>query len=274
LEVPGEAFLVATLLDGKIVSAKILSDLKTQINSKKLKPHLAIVLVGEDPASVTYVNQKKKRGEEIGIKVTIHPFPASIEQTEVEDQIKRLNSDLSVKGIIVQLPLPDRFDKQALLAKIALPKDVDGLSGQSPYLSATAVGIMELLGYYHVPLQGQKAAVFGASDLVGKPVARLLTEAGARVDVIDIDTPKPEKISSQADIIVVAIGQPRFLTAAFVKKGAVVVDVGITKTEEGLVGDVDFGQVEKLASYITPVPGGVGPMTVAALLKNVVRASS
>lgn len=261
------------LIDGKKIAATILEDLKKEIREKNLQPKLAIILVGANPASVSYVNQKMKRGEEIGTLVEVFKFPETISVEEVKKQIIKLNQDKSVSGIIIQLPLPMNFDQNELLNLVISSKDVDGLGTLSPFKPATPLAVMELLKRSEVLVKNKKVVVIGASDLVGKPVSSLLTQEDGLVTLIDINTPNPEAIIKEADILVVAIGVPKYVTPDMVKNGVVVIDVGITKTEEGLVGDVDFENVSPVASLITPVPGGVGPMTVAMLLSNVVRAA-
>ncbi len=263
---------MAKLIDGKKISKDILEELKITIEQKKLTPKLAIVLVGEDPASLTYVNQKQKRGEEIGVEVEIHSFSDHVSGQEIEQKIRVLNEDMEVTGIIVQLPLPPTLNKTELLNLIARQKDVDGLREDSLFKPATPLGIMELLKRSQVEIKGKKVVVMGQSDLVGLPVADMLKVAGGEVEVVDINTPHPQSITREADILVVAIGQPEFVKKEMVKKGVVVVDVGTNLTEGGLVGDVD-PEVFEVAYQITPVPGGVGPMTVAMLLKNVVASA-
>ena len=262
------------LLDGRKISQEILKELKTTLSQKNLRPYLAIILVGQDPASLVYVNQKKKKGEEIGIKVEIFSYSEASKQEEIEQKILELNRDKAITGMIVQLPLPKHLYQAKLLNLVSLEKDVDGLAENSPFRPATPLGIIELLKRSQVVINDKKAVVVGYSDLVGKPVSEMLKEEGADVEVVDIDTPNPEKIISTADLLVVAVGKPKFIRKAVLKKGVVVVDVGINRTEEGLVGDVDFEDVQGVVAKITPVPGGVGPMTVTMLLKNVVAASS
>lgn len=261
------------IIDGKKIASEVLTSLKKEIANSHLQPKLGIILVGENPASTVYVNQKKKRGEEIGIEVTVFKFPTEVTESELEFAINQLNSDPTITGMIIQLPLPDHLNKEKLLNEIDKQKDVDGLGTASPFKPATALGIMELLKRSGVGIANKKVVVMGASELVGKPVARLLTEAGGLVTIVDINTPNREPIIKQAEILIVAIGQPQSVKKDMVKEGVVVVDVGITRTKDGLVGDVDFDGVLSVASLITPVPGGVGPMTVAMLLRNVVEAS-
>lgn len=263
---------MATLIDGKKISQDILEELKQTIAQKKLTPKLAIVLVGEEPASVTYVKQKKKRGEEIGVVVEVIKFPEGVEEREVVEAIEKTNQDNSFQGLIIQLPLPQHLDKNHLLSLIVPKKDVDGLGSKSPFKGATPLGVLELLKRSQVEVQGRKVVVMGHSDLVGKPVSEMLRQEGGELEVVDINTPNPETLIKEAEILVVAIGQPQFVKKEMVKAGVVVIDVGTNRTETGLVGDV-APSVGEVASMMTPVPGGVGPMTVAMLLSNVVKAS-
>jgi len=264
------------LIDGKLIREKILATLKKQIQEDKLKPKLAIILVGDDEASKRYIEQKKKAAAEIEAKTEIIQLPSSISEQSLEREISRLNNDKETNGIIVQLPLPKHLNKEKIIENIAKNKDVDGLVSGSPFRPATAEGIMQLLDEYQVKLSGKKAAVLGQSQLVGSPLSLMLEEAGASVTRIDINTPPPiSPLVSVADIIVSAVGKINLITADMVKKGAVVIDVGtnIDSKTGKLVGDVDFEKVKEIASLITPVPGGVGPMTVAMLMKNLVQAA-
>lgn len=261
------------IIDGKEIASKVTQELQAIIAKGSLLPKLAIILIGENPASLVYVNQKVKKGNEIGIEVEVFRFNQNSSEKDVEDTISRLNKDSRVDGIIVQLPLPTGFNQDKLINLVTPQKDVDGLVNNSPFDPATALGVMELLKRSRVEIKGKQITVMGASDLVGKPAARLLEKEGGLVKIIDINTLEPREFIKRADILVVAIGVPKYLTKEMVKDGVVVIDVGINRTEEGLVGDVDFDNVEKVASLITPVPGGVGPMTVAMLLSNVVKAA-
>lgn len=260
------------IIDGKQIAQDIAQKLKEQISQLSTPPKLQIILIGENPASLIYVNQKKKKGEEIGIDVEVTKFDQKVEEEKVVEEIGRANGDLNIDGVIIQLPLPAHLDKEKLLNLIAKNKDVDGLSTDSPFKPATPLGIMELLIRSKVEISGKKVVVMGASDLVGKPVARLLEDKGGQVSIVDINTPDPRPIIKSADILVVAIGNAKYVKKEMVKEGVVVIDVGTNRTDAGLVGDVDFNEVEKVASLITPVPGGVGPMTVVMLLSNVIKA--
>ena len=269
------------LIDGKKVASQIREELHEQIKSMDVIPHLVVILVGNDPASETYVNMKEKDAMEIGMDGTVLREPADISQEDLENLIKELNNDTKINGILVQLPLPDHLDEASALDLISPLKDVDGLHdlnvgrlhNKKPGLRpCTPSGIMELLKRYNVPIEGKRAVVIGRSNLVGKPIARMLEQANATVTVCHSRTKDIGAITLEADIIVVAAGKAGLLTADMVKDGAVVIDVGTNRVDGKLVGDVDFDSVSKKADKITPVPGGVGPMTRAMLLVNTLRA--
>lgn len=267
---------MTSIVDGKSLRDKILASLREDVTRLNKKPKLNIVLVGSDQASLRYISQKQKAAEEIGAKAVLLQLPSTASTEAVQKQIEKLNSDSSVTGIIVQLPLPDRLNKDRILSTISPIKDVDGLNPNSSFKPATPLGIWEIFKEYQVQIKDKTAVVIGQSALVGAPLSKLLEEAGAKVIRIDIDTPKPiDPLVQQGDIIVAAVGQIGLVTSEMVKSGAVVVDVGTNITSEGkLVGDVDFEKVKDKASLITPVPGGVGPMTVAMLMKNLVLAAT
>lgn len=270
------------IIDGKKVSSLLKKMIADKVNEKyiasgKKVPTLACVLVGDDPASKVYVANKGKACQLVGFNSIIKTLPASSTQEEVARVIKTLNQDENVSGILLQLPLPRHLNESALVNLISPAKDVDGLtylnlgkvfSGEQIVAPCTAVGIIDLLDYYKIPMQGKRAVVIGRSLLVGKTVANLLEQRNATVTVCHSKTENLAEITRQADILVVAVGRPNFVTADMVKNGCVVIDVGINRTENGLVGDVAFDQVKEKASFITPVPGGVGPMTIAELMKN------
>ena len=272
-----------TLIDGKKVSADVRAELKTETAAFEAqygkKVGLAVVLVGEDPASQVYVRNKIRGCEEAGIRSFAHYLPANASQSEVEELVSALAADDNVHGILVQLPLPRHLDEEKILACIPTAKDVDGFSAENigrlamneeGTVACTPSGVMELLKRYEIDPRGKKAVVVGRSNIVGRPMALLLLNADATVTVCHSRTADLKAERAQADILVAAIGKPKFITADMVKDGAVVVDVGINRVDGKLVGDVDFEEVSKKASYITPVPGGVGPMTIAMLLKNAV----
>lgn len=285
------------LIDGKAISqqikAEIAEEVKNIVLSGKRAPHLAVIIVGHDGGSETYVAHKVKSCEEVGFKSTRIAFEDNITETELLAEIEKMNADENLDGFIVQLPLPKHISEQKVIEAIDYRKDVDGFHpvnvgrmsiGLPCYVSATPSGIMELLKRYEIPTQGKHCVVIGRSNIVGKPVASLMMQKSnpgdATVTVCHSRTKNLKEITLQADIIIAALGQPEFLTAEMVKEGAVVIDVGTTrvssdKTKSGfrLCGDVKFDEVAPKCSYITPVPGGVGPMTIVSLLKNTLLAA-
>ncbi|MBL8022827.1 MAG: bifunctional 5,10-methylenetetrahydrofolate dehydrogenase/5,10-methenyltetrahydrofolate cyclohydrolase [Elusimicrobia bacterium] len=281
------------LLDGKAAAAQVLAGVGERVKvlvGRGLTPGLATVLVGEDPASQVYVGQKIKKCEAAGM-VSIHvPLPATISQQGLLNEIHRLNRDPRVHGIIVQLPLPKGLNPEAVLLALDPAKDADGLhpANQGRWmqlkswkdvlasgvpLPCTPAGVMELLRQNDVPIAWRRAVVVGRSSLVGKPLAMMLLAADATVTLAHSRTDKLEEVCRQADILVAAIGSPKFVKKEWIKPGAVVVDVGMNRTADGLFGDVDFAGVREVAGALTPVPGGVGPLTVAFLLSNTVQAA-
>lgn len=274
------------ILDGKAVSLKVKESVKVRADELKkfgVEPTLAVVLVGEDKASQTYVRAKEKACNEYGIKSVAHRLSENTTQNELLALINVLNLDDSIHGILVQLPLPKHIDTNVVLAAINPRKDVDGfhavnvgklVSGLDGFVPCTPLGVMEILKEYGIDVAGLNAVVIGRSNIVGKPMANLLLNASATVTVTHSKTKNLKEICKNADLIVAAIGKPFFLKADMVKNGAVVVDVGINRLDDGrLVGDVDFEEVAPKCSYITPVPGGVGPMTIAMLLNNTILAA-
>ena len=274
------------ILDGKAVSIKVKESVKVRADELKkfgIEPTLAVVLVGEDKASQTYVRAKEKACNEYGIKSVAHRLSENTTQNELLALINVLNLDDSIHGILVQLPLPRHIDTNVVLAAIDPQKDVDGfhavnvgklVSGLDGFVPCTPLGVMEILKEYGIDVAGLNAVVIGRSNIVGKPMANLLLNASATVTVTHSKTKNLKEICKNADLIVAAIGKPFFLKADMVKDGAVVVDVGINRLDDGkLVGDVDFDEVAPKCSYITPVPGGVGPMTIAMLLNNTILAA-
>lgn len=274
------------ILDGKAVSLKVKESVKVIADELKkfgVEPTLAVVLVGEDKASQTYVRAKEKACNEYGIKSVAHRLSENTTQNELLALINVLNLDDSIHGILVQLPLPKHIDTNVVLAAIDPRKDVDGfhavnvgklVSGLDGFVPCTPLGVMEILKEYGIEVAGLNAVVIGRSNIVGKPMANLLLNASATVTVTHSKTKNLKEICKNADLIVAAIGKPFFLKADMVKDGAVVVDVGINRLDDGrLVGDVDFDEVAPKCSYITPVPGGVGPMTIAMLLNNTILAA-
>ncbi len=279
------------LMDGKIVAEKIYAEVRSQVVELQAKfgraPGLAVIMVGDNPASAAYVGNKEKACTKVGITSFRHNFPAEVTQAELSNLINQLNHEELVDGILLQLPIPGHLDSGALLLEIDPSKDVDGLHaanlgklvrGESGLRSCTPAGVMRLLQEYDIDPKGKQAVVIGRSILVGKPLALMLLEANATVTIAHSQTSNLAELTSQADILVAAIGRPQMITAEMVKPGAVVIDVGMNRitTAQGsrLVGDVDFDAVKDVASYITPVPGGVGQMTVAMLMVNTLRSYS
>lgn len=271
----------AILIDGKAVSLEIKNEVKEKVSALKERfgktITLAVVLIGNDPASEVYVNNKIKACEYVGFVSKSFRLPEETTQTQAEDLIKALASDKSVDGILVQLPLPKHLSEESLLKLIPADKDVDGLldenigklfQNKKTLVSCTPNGIMQLLKRYNIDVAGKNAVVLGRSNMVGKPMAALLINANATVTVCHSKTKDLSSFTKNADILIVAIGRKHFVTADMVKKDAVVIDVGINRVDGKLYGDVDFDAVKEVASYITPVPGGVGPMTIAMLMLN------
>lgn len=277
---------MATILDGKAVSAAVKQEVRAEVEALReggLQVGLAVIIVGDNPASRTYVNNKKKACAEAGIHSEEYALPASTTMDELLALIDELNHKDSIHGILCQLPLPEGLDEKAVIAAIAPEKDVDAFSAQNvghimigdySFLPCTPAGIMEMLKYYNIPIAGKECVVIGRSNIVGKPMAMLLLQQNGTVTICHSKTQNLAEVTRRADILVAAVGIPHFVKADMVKNGAVVVDVGMDRDENGkLCGDVDFAAVEPKASYITPVPGGVGPMTIATLLKNTVTAA-
>ena len=284
---------MAEILDGLSVSQKIKQEIKEEVTkivqSGKKAPHLAAILVGENGASKAYVNSKVKDCKEVGFTSSLLKFPDTICENELLEEIKKLNENEEIDGFIVQLPLPKGIDQEKIIMAIAPKKDVDGFHPENfgkmalemdSLLPATPFGIMQLLERYNIDTKGKKCVVIGRSRIVGRPMSILMSAKGtdATVTLIHSHTPNIEEYTQKADIVIVALGIPNYLKGEMIKEGAVVIDVGITRvnddSERGyhLVGDVDFEACEKKASFITPVPGGVGPMTRAMLMKNTLLA--
>ena len=271
------------IIDGKAISTALKEELKVKVDALKeqgIEPCLAVILVGEDPASTVYVNNKKKACEFIGIKSLSYELPESTTQDELLALIDKLNADDGVNGILVQLPLPKHIDEDAVIQAISPRKDVDGFHpqsvgalciGQKGFVSCTPAGIIELLKRSNVEIEGKECVIIGRSNIVGKPMSLLMLRENATVTVCHSRTKNLKEVTRRADILIVAIGKPKMITAEYVKEGAVVIDVGIHRLEgKKLCGDVDFDTVAEHTSMITPVPGGVGPMTIAMLMKNCV----
>lgn len=276
---------MAQLIDGKQISAAIKEELKEKVSSLKeagREVSLAVIQVGDDKASSVYVNNKKKACEYIGIRSLSYHLPEETKEEELLSLIGKLNEDASVNGILVQLPVPEHIDEDRVIQAIAPMKDVDGFHpqsvgslsiGQPGFVSCTPAGVVALLKRSGVTIEGKECVVIGRSNIVGKPMALLLLRENGTVTVCHSKTADLKEVTKRADILVVAIGKPQMIDASYVKEGAVVIDVGIHRDENNkLCGDVDFASVEQVASMITPVPGGVGPMTIAMLMNNVVEA--
>lgn len=273
------------LMDGKEVSSYVKAQVKLQSDKLKeqgIEPCLAVIIVEGDPASRVYVNNKKKACEVCGIKSLEYALPSDVSEEELLSLIDRLNGDGSVHGILCQLPVPKHIDENKVIEAISPLKDVDGFSaenvgriwlGDYKFSPCTPMGVIEILDYYKISLEGKNCVVVGRSNIVGKPMAALLLERNATVTVCHSRTKDLAAFTKNADVIIAAVGRPNFITADMVGEGAVVIDVGINRLENGkLCGDVDFEAVKEKVSYITPVPGGCGPMTIAVLMKNTLAA--
>ncbi len=275
---------MANLIDGKLISAQIKDELKEEVarlKEKGIEGCLAVIQVGSDPASSVYVRNKKRACEYIGIRSLSYELPEDTKEAELLELIRKLNDDESVNGILCQLPLPKHIDEDKIIDAIAPQKDVDGFSPQSVgamvigkpgFLPCTPAGVIQLLKRSNIDIEGKNCVVVGRSNIVGKPMAMLMLRENATVTICHSRTKDLKAVCSQADILIVAIGKPLYIDSSYVKDGAVVIDVGIHRDENNkLCGDVDFDDVAPKASYITPVPGGVGPMTIAMLMSNCVE---
>ena len=274
------------LINGKELAKNIRTELKEEVNELKkqgINPKLAVIMVGEDKASAVYVRNKSRACEEIGIEFEEFLLDKEITQKELIDLIKTLNNRSDIHGILLQSPIPNGLDIREAFNTIDYRKDVDGFNpinvgklsiGEDCFISCTPYGVIKMLEAYNIPIEGKRAVIIGRSNIVGKPLIQCLLNKNATVTVCHSRTKDIESITREADILIAALGKPKFVKENMVKDGAVVIDVGINRNEEGkLVGDVDFENVSKKASYITPVPGGVGPMTIAMLMHNVVKAA-
>lgn len=274
------------IIDGKQLAKKTREKLRYEVEDLKkegIQPKLAVIMVGDNSASQIYVRNKSKACNDVGIEFEEYLLPGTTKQEELLDLIEKLNNNEEINGILLQSPIPDGLDINEAFRKISPEKDVDGFHpvnvgklvlGQDTFVSCTPYGVMKMFEEYNIDLEGKNAVVIGRSNIVGKPMSQCLLNKNATVTICHSRTRNLSEITKNADILVSAIGKPEFVTADMVKDGAVVIDVGINRTAEGkLKGDVDFENVSKKASYITPVPGGVGPMTIAMLMNNVVKAS-
>ncbi|WRE62306.1 bifunctional methylenetetrahydrofolate dehydrogenase/methenyltetrahydrofolate cyclohydrolase FolD [Helicobacter pylori] len=270
------------LLDGQALAYNIEKDLKNKIQiitaQTHKRPKLAVILVGKDPASITYVNMKIKACERVGMDFDLKTLQENITEAELLSLIKDYNTDQNISGVLVQLPLPRHIDTKMILEAIDPSKDVDGFhplnigklcTQKESFLPATPMGVMRLLKHYHIEIKGKDVAIIGASNIIGKPLSMLMLNAGASVSVCHILTKDISFYTQNADIVCVGVGKPDLIKASMLKKGAVVVDIGINHLNDGrIVGDVDFNNAQKVAGFITPVPKGVGPMTIVSLLEN------
>ena len=276
----------SAIINGKEIGGEIRKSVEQRVEALKEKgvtPGLAVILVGDNPASKTYVANKQASCEAIGVYSALIKLPEDISEKALLEQIRELNNRKDIHGILVQLPLPDHINEEAVIATISPEKDVDGFSpisvgkmmlGQETYLPCTPYGVMKLLEHTGIDVAGKHAVIVGRSHIVGKPMGQLLLQKDATVTYTHSKTKDLASFTKQADILIAAVGRPNFITADYIKEGAVVIDVGINRDENNkLVGDVDFTSVDGIASHITPVPGGVGPMTITMLLENTVQAA-
>ena len=276
----------SAIINGKEIGGEIRKTVEQRVEALKQKgitPGLAVILVGDNPASKTYVANKQASCEAIGMYSALIKLPEDISETTLLEQIRELNDSSDIHGILVQLPLPKHIDEDAVIATISPEKDVDGFSpisvgkmmlGQETYLPCTPFGVIKLLEHTGIDVAGKHAVIVGRSHIVGKPMGQLLLQKDATVTYTHSKTKNLASFTKQADILIAAVGRPNFITADYIKEGAVVIDVGINRDEHNkLVGDVDFASVDGIASHITPVPGGVGPMTITMLLENTVQAA-
>jgi len=276
----------SAIINGKEIGGEIRKSVEQRVKALKkigVTPGLAVILVGENPASKTYVANKQASCEAIGVYSALIKLPEDISEPALLEQIRELNNRKDIHGILVQLPLPNHISEEAVIATISPEKDVDGFSpisvgkmmlGQETYLPCTPYGVMKLLEHTGIDVAGKHAVIVGRSHIVGKPMGQLLLQKDATVTYTHSKTKDLASFTKQADILIAAVGRPKFITADYIKEGAVVIDVGINRDENNkLVGDVDFASVDGIASHITPVPGGVGPMTITMLLENTVQAA-
>lgn len=277
---------MAVIIDGKALAKKIRQELKVEcdaLKEKGINPKLAVIMVGDNPASKVYVRNKSRACEEIGIEYEEFLLHDNIKQEELIDLIKKLNEDKTINGILLQSPIPEHLNINQAFKTITYRKDVDGFTpssvgklciGEDTFISCTPYGVMKMFEEYNIDLTGKNVVILGRSNIVGKPLIQCCLSKNATVTVCHSKTKNIEEYTKRADILISAIGKAKFVTKDMVKKGVVIIDVGINRNEQGkLVGDVDFENVESLASYITPVPGGVGPMTIAMLMNNVIKAA-
>ncbi|MDC1312089.1 bifunctional methylenetetrahydrofolate dehydrogenase/methenyltetrahydrofolate cyclohydrolase FolD [Burkholderiales bacterium] len=278
--------MIAEVVDGKLVSQKLRTQMAERVDNlrlKEIKPGLAVILVGDNPASQVYVRNKVRACDSIGIQSTVIRLSKDCSESAVLDELMRLNSDPNINGILVQLPLPNHIDDNKVLEIIKPEKDVDGfhkvnvgamVTGNAQFYPCTPHGVMKLLDHYNIAIEGRHAVVIGRSNIVGKPMALMLLERGATVSICNSKTPDLSVFTRQADIVVAAVGRVNMLNGEMIKSGAAIIDVGINRLKDGsLVGDVDYESARSVAGFVTPVPGGVGPMTITMLLENTIRSA-
>lgn len=268
------------IINGKVISAEIQEEIKREVELLDKKPGLAVILVGEDPASKVYVNNKEKMCKKLGINSFMYKLSEDTSESELIELIEKLNNDNDVNGILLQHPVPSQINEMNAFCAISPDKDVDGFNivnrgrlavGEDAFVACTPLGIVYMIKHEGIDITGKHCVIIGRSNIVGKPLYELMLKENATVTVCHSKTKGLKEICRTADILVAAIGKPKFVTEDMVKDGAVVIDVGINRIDGKLIGDVDFDNVSKKASYITPVPGGVGPMTIAMLMKNIMK---
>ncbi len=270
---------MSTIMDGEALSLKIQEEMKHKVKNCMIRPSVAVIQVGSDPASDSYIKRKEKACNAVGVYFRHCKFEEDTPELTIINKIKELNNDEYVNGILVQLPLPARYNEKRILNSISNSKDVDGLTdintgrminGRKTLVPCTPLGVMRILKEYEIPIEGKHVVIVGRSKLVGRPLMTLMLQENATVTICHSKTSNLKEMTKQADILVCAVGNPKMITADMVKEGAVVIDVGINRVDNKLCGDVDFAAVSKKASFITPVPKGIGPMTVAMLLENII----
>lgn len=260
------------ILNGKVIKDKILNELKDKVSNNNLNIGLAIIQIGNDYASDIYINEKKKMCDYIGYKFYHYKYDFNIAQEEIINKVNELNNDKNIHGILVQLPIPKSLDKDRIINSISVNKDIDGLKNNSYFIPCTPLGILNLIDYYKIDVANKNIVVIGKSNIVGKPISELLIERGSNVITCDSKTNNLSDYTRNADIIIIAIGKANFLTKDMIKDNSIIIDVGINRVDGKLCGDVDFDNIINKVSMITPVPGGIGPMTISALALNLYKA--
>lgn len=260
------------ILNGKVIKDKILNDLKEKVSNNDLNIGLAIIQIGNDIASDIYINEKKKMCEYVGYKFYHYKYDSNVIEEDIINKIKELNNNDNIHGILVQLPIPKSLNKDNIINNISVNKDIDGLRNNSVYIPCTPLGILNLIDYYKIDIVNKNIVVIGKSNIVGKPISELLIERGSNVVICDSKTNNLCDYTICADIIIIAIGKAKFLTKDMIKDNSIIIDVGINRVDNKLYGDVDFDEIYDKVSMITPVPGGIGPMTISALAVNLYKA--